>query len=91
MQPNTASQTILGLPKVPARFAGLVMPLLLSILMTCIVSFICTLSAVDITNKFFLIWMGAWGLSWMAAFPTLLLILPVVRKITAAIVETPSN
>ncbi|RYG86771.1 MAG: DUF2798 domain-containing protein, partial [Alphaproteobacteria bacterium] len=27
----------------------------------------------------------AWGLSWLVAFPTLLLILPLVRRLTATI------
>ncbi|WP_371133345.1 DUF2798 domain-containing protein [Pseudomonas sp.] len=87
MRTKTTSHSIFGLPKVPSRFVGFVMPLILSIFMTCIVSLICTLSTVEITSKFFRIWMGAWGLSWVAAFPTLLLILPVVRKLTAAIVD----
>jgi hypothetical protein len=35
------------------------------------------------------IWMGAWGWSWMIAFPTVLLVLPVVRNLTRLLVETP--
>jgi hypothetical protein len=31
--------------------------------------------------------MQAWGLSWLIAFPVLLLILPLVRRIVAALVE----
>lgn len=33
------------------------------------------------------VWLGAWGLSWIVAFPTLLMVLPLVRKATAALVE----
>jgi hypothetical protein len=33
------------------------------------------------------VWLGAWGLSWLVAFPTLLLVLPVVRRATDALVE----
>jgi hypothetical protein len=32
--------------------------------------------------------MGAWGWSWMIAFPTVLLVLPVVRNLTRLLVET---
>ncbi|KHF76479.1 hypothetical protein PJ15_3235 [Acinetobacter sp. neg1] len=28
------------------------------------------------------IWLSAWGISWLIAFPVLLLVLPIVRKIT---------
>lgn len=34
-------------------------------------------------------WPGAWGASWIIAFPSLLLILPIVRRIVSAIVEQP--
>jgi hypothetical protein len=34
------SRTVLGLRMLPARYGGLVMPLLVSILMTCVVSFV---------------------------------------------------
>jgi hypothetical protein len=29
----------------------------------------------------------AWGASWLVAFPSLLIVMPVVRRIVAAIVE----
>lgn len=75
-----------GLPKLPARYAGIVMPFFLSIIMTCIVSAISTLRSVGLSNHFVAIWMGSWGISWLVAFPVLLLILPVVRKMTAMVV-----
>jgi hypothetical protein len=32
--------------------------------------------------------MGAWGMSWLVAFPTTLVVLPFVRKITMAVVRS---
>ncbi|WP_376741448.1 DUF2798 domain-containing protein [Sinorhizobium psoraleae] len=32
-------------------------------------------------------WPHAWGASWAIAFPSLMLVLPVVRRIVGAIVE----
>ena len=80
-------KTFLGLPKLPARSAAWVMPLLLSILMTFIVSMVSTLRVIGLTPDMPKMWMGAWALSWVVAFPTLLLVLPLVRKATAAIVD----
>lgn len=77
-----------GLRKLPARYAGIVMPLLLSVLMTCIVSLISTWRGIGFVPHFLRLWLGAWGLSWLVAFPTLLLVLPLVRRATAALVET---
>ncbi|GAM32833.1 hypothetical protein P23_3370 [Acinetobacter calcoaceticus] len=34
--------------------------------------------------------MSAWAISWLIAFPTLLFILPIVRKITAMLVQQPA-
>ncbi len=77
-----------GIPKLPARYGSLVMPLLLSILMTCIVSLISTFNGIGLAPEFASKWLRAWGVSWLVAFPVLLLALPVVRKATAALVHT---
>lgn len=85
-----AAATPRRIRKLPARYAGLVMPLLLSILMTAIVSMISTLRSVGLTApELGWLWLSAWGLSWLVAFPTLLLVLPLVRRATAALVESP--
>lgn len=85
--PAPVSRTFFGTRKLPARYAGIVLPLLLSILMTCIVSLISTLRGVGLAPHFLQIWMQSWGISWAVAFPTLLVVLPLVRKATAALVE----
>ncbi len=86
---QTKSPTFLGFRKLPARSAAWVMPLLLSIFMTCIVSLISTFRSIGADPHFLRLWLGAWLLSWVVAFPTLLLMLPLVRRATAAIVESP--
>lgn len=83
-----SSKTILGLPKLPARYAGVVMPLLLSVLMTFIVLMVSTLRSIGPVPGFARLWLGSWAISWLIAFPTLLLVLPVVRRATAAVVRS---
>lgn len=78
------------MPKLPARMATFVMPLLLSILMTFIVSLVSTLKSLGLDAFTIQSWLSAWGLSWLIAFPTLLLVLPVVKKLTSFLVETVS-
>lgn len=73
--------------RLPARYAGLVMPLVLSILMTFLVSGGSTLKGLGLFGFTFGGWMSAWGLSWLIAFPALLLVLPLVRRIVALLVE----
>lgn len=72
--------------KLPARYASLIMPLVLSVLMTFVVSAISTLKSLGPTPDFIATWPAAWALSWLVAFPTLLVILPLVRRIVALIV-----
>lgn len=86
--PSVPSNTFFGLPKLPARYAGLVMPLLLSIFMSGVISLISTLRGVGMAPNLLHVWLGAWGMSWLIGFPTLLLALPVVRKLTGLIVES---
>lgn len=86
--PNSdPKKTFLGLPKLPARAAVWVTPLLLSGLMTFIVSLISTLRSVGFTPALPHLWLGSWAISWLVAFPTLLFVLPLVRRVTAAIVD----
>lgn len=89
MNPPTLSSTTprKGLRRLPASAARFVAPLLLSVLMTCVVSLVSTQRAVGWTPDLLDRWMHAWGASWLVAFPTLLLVLPVVRRITAWLVR----
>ena len=77
--------------KLPARYAAVVMPLVLSVLMTFVVSAISILRSLGPTPAFVATWPAAWAISWLVAFPTLLAVLPLVRKIVAFAVETPRS
>ena len=79
----------MALKKLPARYAGLVMPFMLSVLMTCIISFVSTVLGVGLVPGLLQKWLRAWLVSWIVAFPTVLFVLPLVRKATAALVESP--
>jgi hypothetical protein len=88
MEPdNLRSETFFGMPKLPPKYAAIVLPLLLSILMTFLVSFVSTLRSVGLAPDLIRVWLGAWALSWVVAFPTLLMVLPLVRRATFAIVR----
>ncbi|MFN3644272.1 MAG: DUF2798 domain-containing protein [Gemmobacter sp.] len=70
---------------IPARFAPILFGLILSGLMSCIVSGIATVRAVGLPPGFFALWMGAWAPSWAVAFPAVLLIAPLARRIVGAL------
>ncbi len=84
---NPQHTIVFGIRKLPPRYASLVMPLLLSIIMTCIVSLISTLRGIGLAPHFLSLWMSAWALSWVVAFAVLLMVLPLVRRATARLVR----
>ena len=73
--------------KIPNRYAAVVLPFFLSIIMTFIVSCISTIRSMGVEQFSTDIWLSAWGISWLIAFPVLLLVLPIVRKITFLLVH----
>ena len=77
--------------KLPARYTAVVMPQVLSVLMTFVVSAISTFRSLGPTPAFLATWPSAWAISWLVAFPTLLAVLPLVRKIVALAVEQPPS
>ncbi|CAM5765320.1 DUF2798 domain-containing protein [Bosea minatitlanensis] len=80
----------LAFRRLPARYAAVVMPFILSVLMTFVVSGISTLKALGPTAAFLWTWPESWALSWIVAFPTLLLVLPLVRRLVAVVVAPPA-
>lgn len=77
--------------KLPPRYAAIVMPLVLSVFMTCVVSAIATLRSVGFIDGVQWLWLQNWALSWVVAFPTLLVILPLVRRVVAMLVAAPQT
>lgn len=77
--------------RLPARYAGIVMPFVLSVIMTFIISGVATMRALGPTAEFLATWPTSWLLSWVIAFPVLLVVLPIVRRIVALLVEPPRH
>jgi len=71
---------------ISARFAPVVFGLILSGLMSLIVSGIATVQAAGLTEDIFGLWMGAWSVSWLVAFPAVLVVGPITRRIVAKLV-----
>ncbi|MCA1440653.1 DUF2798 domain-containing protein [Ensifer sp. IC4062] len=82
----TLGRKSLTIKKLPSRYAVVVMPLILSVLMSGIVSAVSTLMNAG-WDQFAATWPHAWGASWLIAYPSLMLLLPVVRRIVGVLVE----
>ncbi|MFT6674909.1 MAG: hypothetical protein ACJAVM_001095 [Sulfitobacter sp.] len=73
---------------IPARFAPVVFGFILSGLMSLMVSGIATYRAFGFNEIFLHSWMGAWSVSWLVAFPAVLVVAPITRRLVAILVRS---
>lgn len=75
--------------KLPPQAMHIVVPFFLSCAMSCIISLVSTLLNVGFSGFVFFEWLGAWMFSWMVAFPSVLILLPIMRKFATFFVHSP--
>jgi len=73
----------------PARFAPVLFGLILSALMSLLVSGISTFRNAGLVDGFLVIWISAWLPSWLIAFPVVLVVAPVARRLVGFLVKAP--
>ncbi|GJC31802.1 hypothetical protein KAM398_17440 [Acinetobacter sp. KAM398] len=76
-----------NVPKLPMKWATVVIPFFLSCLMSGIISFINMIRNLGWIDGFFALWFNNWMISWAFAFPVVLFVLPMVRKFASLIVD----
>lgn len=72
---------------IPRRFEPLVFGLVLSGLMSFVVSGIATLRVTGLAPGFTGLWFGAWLTAWVFAYPVVLFVAPVARRIVGRMVD----
>lgn len=73
---------------IPQKYSLLLFALILSGLMSLLVSGISTLRAIGPAPQFAEMWMSAWLTAWLFAFPTVLLVAPLTRRLVRCFVST---
>lgn len=73
--------------KLPRPAGHILVPLVISMINSGVVSFLSTARARPVDHAFLGIWTHSWMLSWMVAFPVLLIILHPIRRFVARIAE----
>ena len=82
------SPVIFGeIPKLPTKWAMVMIPFFLSCLMSGIISMINMLRNLGWFDGFLQLWFYNWMISWGFAFPIVLVLLPLVRKLTGIFVD----
>ena len=74
----------------PARYAPILFGFILSALMSLLVSGIATFRNAGLVDGFVATWIGAWLPSWLIAFPVVLVVAPVARRLVALLVNAPA-
>ena len=64
------------------------MPMLLSMFMSGLVSLVVTIKMHEASQSLMTSWIGAWGSSWVIAYPSLLIVLPLVKRVVALITHS---
>lgn len=72
----------------PARFAPFLFGFVLSCLMSFVVSGIATFRHAGAVDGFLGLWIGAWLPSWIIAFPVVLFVAPVARRVVNSLVKS---
>lgn len=76
---------------IPAKFTPLVFAFFMSMMMAFIMSGILTFVNLGPVPDFINRWMHAFVVAWACAFPTVLLVAPIARKIVAKLVQSPQS
>jgi len=74
----------------PARFAPVLFGFVLSALMSFLVSGIATFRNAGLVDGFLSLWIGAWLPSWLIAFPVVLVVAPIARRLVGLLVKVPA-
>lgn len=72
------------------RFAPVLFGFFLSALMSFVVSGIATFRTAGLVDGFFSLWVSAWLPSWLIAFPVVLVVAPVARRLVGLLVKAPA-
>lgn len=72
---------------IPRRFEPFVFGFVLSGLMSFVVSGIATLRLTGLAQDFPGLWLGAWLTAWVFAFPVVLFVAPVARRIVSRMMD----
>lgn len=75
--------------KIHPKHLTWLMPLILSGIMSGAISCFNIYLKIGVAEGFISIWLHAWSLSWLMAFPLIMIVLPLVRKFLMQFVEQP--
>lgn len=74
---------------IPAKYHHFTVGFLMALLMSCIMSLVISLINLGWVDNILSVWMHAWFMAFIVAFPVILVVGPLVRKMVTWIVKHP--
>lgn len=74
---------------IPAKYAHIAFGFFLSLIMSGLISGVSTVSALGLVAIMSGVWLKAWASSWIVAFPSVLVVAPIARRIVGRLVKPP--
>jgi hypothetical protein len=72
---------------IPSRYSPYVFSFFMSLLMSGVMSFCITLLNLGWVADLLMLWLQAWSAAFVIAFPTIVLVTPLVRKLVSLVVR----
>lgn len=76
---------------IPRKFEPILFGFILSGLMSLLVSGISTFRATGLVSGFLMLWAGSWLVAWLFAFPAVLLVAPVARRVERSLLRPEAD
>ena len=72
---------------IPRKHHKVVFSFFMSLLMSCIMSFVISVFNVGLVENIVMIWLKAWSFAFAVAFPTILVVSPIVHKLVSLVLH----
>lgn len=69
------------------KYQRVVFSFFMALLMSCIMSLVISVFNVGLVSNIISIWLRAWGFAFVVAFPTILVVAPIVHKLVAMVLQ----
>ena len=63
----------------------------MSLLMSCIMSFVVSVFNVGFVSNILIIWLKAWAFAFVIAFPTIMVVSPIVNKLVSLVEDSDGS
>ena len=76
---------------IPSRYSPYVFSFFMSLLMSGVMSFCITALNLGWVTDLLWLWLKAWSAAFVIAFPTIVLVTPLVRKLVSLVISAPKQ